>query len=253
MTTATATATGAQVVRNGSSVPIVDDPLPGGGNDAGSIVVKRAGKRRIGNGKNSGMVYMIEATGLGLVKIGQTRYYKRIEAIIRECPVEARLIALIHTSEAEAVEAKIHADFADFRSKREWFSVTADTLVGYVAQNDLLSGRDLEKWAVNRCIVCGAGFPAKSPRRVYCSKACLQKAYRWRNGQSAVTLAKNVTDCRGWYVGPGRPGIVRACDHCGRSYEARRSSSRFCSSTCRVAAWHAARRDGLPVGGPEAQ
>ena len=67
----------------------------------------------------------------------------------------------------------------------------------------------------------------------------------------------------GWYVGPGRPGVDRACDHCGRVYQARRSSSRFCSSMCRAGAWHAAREngtygngthgDGLPAGGPEAQ
>ena len=56
-----------------------------------------------------------------------------------------------------------------------------------------------------------------------------------------------------WYVGPGRPGVERTCDHCGRVYQARRSSSRFCSTTCRAAAWYAARGDGLPGGGPEGQ
>ena len=56
-----------------------------------------------------------------------------------------------------------------------------------------------------------------------------------------------------WYVGPGRPGVERTCDHCGRVYQARRSSSRFCSTSCRVAAWYEAHGDGLPGGGPEGQ
>ena len=51
----------------------------------------------------------------------------------------------------------------------------------------------------------------------------------------------------GWYVGPGRAGVDRTCDHCGRVYQARRSSSRFCSSTCRVAAWYAARDGRAPA------
>ena len=49
---------------------------------------------------------------------------------------------------------------------------------------------------------------------------------------------------RGWYVGPGRPGRDRTCDHCGRVYQARRSSSRFCSTSCRAAAWKAAHENG---------
>ena len=57
----------------------------------------------------------------------------------------------------------------------------------------------------------------------------------------------------GWYVGPGRPGVDRTCDHCGKGYKARRSTSRFCSTSCRVAAWYEAHGDGLPAGGPEAQ
>jgi hypothetical protein len=57
----------------------------------------------------------------------------------------------------------------------------------------------------------------------------------------------------GWYVGPGRPGRDRACDHCGRVYQARRSSSRFCSTSCRVAAWYEARGDGLPAAEVEGQ
>lgn len=41
----------------------------------------------------------------------------------------------------------------------------------------------------------------------------------------------------GWYVGIGNPGRARRCDFCGVEYEARRSSSRFCSSRCRRLSW----------------
>ena len=67
----------------------------------------------------------------------------------------------------------------------------------------------------------------------------------------------------GWYVGRGRPGVDRTCDHCGRVYQARRSSSRFCCTSCRAAAWKAAHEngthgngthgDGLPAAGVEGQ
>ena len=58
-----------------------------------------------------------------------------------------------------------------------------------------------------------------------------------------------------WFVGPGRPGVLRACDYCGREYQARRSSSRFCSARCRRAEW-ARVHDGaerLPIVDPEAE
>ena len=76
--------------------------------------------------------------------------------------------------------------------------------------------------------------------------------------------ARGRGDGRAWYVGKGRPGRDRKCDHCGKGYKARRSTSRFCSTSCRVAAWYAARGengtygngthgDGLPAGGVEGQ
>ena len=72
-----------------------------------------------------------------------------------------------------------------------------------------------------------------------------------QGGGDALTSERNTGGA--WYVGPGRPGRDRACDHCGRVYQARRSSSRFCSTSCRVAAWYEAHGDGLPGGGPEGQ
>ena len=72
-----------------------------------------------------------------------------------------------------------------------------------------------------------------------------------QGGGGALNRERNAGGA--WYVGPGRPGVERACDHCGRVYQARRSSSRFCSTSCRVAAWYEAHGDGLPGGGPEGQ
>lgn len=60
---------------------------------------------------------------------------------------------------------------------------------------------------------------------------------------AGVTVS--VTQRGGWYVGPGRPGVMRGCDHCGRAYEARRSTSRFCSASCR-ACWSRDRREAQP-------
>lgn len=51
----------------------------------------------------------------------------------------------------------------------------------------------------------------------------------------------------GWYVGAGRPGVIRRCDHCGRVYQARRSTSRYCGASCRAAAWHEAHGGGGDV------
>lgn len=39
---------------------------------------------------------------------------------------------------------------------------------------------------------------------------------------------------------------MSTCEECGRSYEAQRSTSRFCSGTCRKRAWEA--RTALPGG-----
>ena len=50
-----------------------------------------------------------------------------------------------------------------------------------------------------------------------------------------------VTEAGAWYVGPGRRGVMRVCEHCGRDYEARRSTSRYCSTRCRGLAWQSAR------------
>lgn len=61
----------------------------------------------------------------------------------------------------------------------------------------------------------------------------------------------SITQRGGWYVGPGRRGVLRNCDHCGRVYEARRSTSRFCSVNCRV--FWSRDRHGLPVSEPEAE
>ena len=42
-----------------------------------------------------------------------------------------------------------------------------------------------------------------------------------------------------WYDPSGR---VRTCDHCGREYVAKRSTSRYCASKCRVAAYKKRRK-----------
>lgn len=69
---------------------------------------------------------------------------------------------------------------------------------------------------------------------------------RPEDDQAEIVTVAGVTLCitqRGnWYTGPGRPGVLRRCDRCGREYEARRSTSRFCSAGCRVA-WYVHERD----------
>lgn len=45
--------------------------------------------------------------------------------------------------------------------------------------------------------------------------------------------------------------MLRSCDHCGKQYQAERSTSRFCGTTCRVAA-HMAQRAATHMAHPEA-
>lgn len=69
------------------------------------------------------VVYFIEAVGLDLVKIGYTdELIRRFKEIRTSCPVAIRLIGF--RSGGRRLEAKLHRDYADYRSVGEWFRVS---------------------------------------------------------------------------------------------------------------------------------
>jgi len=60
-----------------------------------------------------------------------------------------------------------------------------------------------------------------------------------KNGRHGDMLTQQDQENRPFYL---PEGFARNCDHCGREYTAKRDTSRFCSTNCRVAA-HKARRE----------
>ena len=70
-----------------------------------------------------GFVYIIAATGLDLVKIGFSQTpHSRLSTLQTGSPVELELVATWQGTERD--EREIHRVLAEFRTKREWFSLS---------------------------------------------------------------------------------------------------------------------------------
>lgn len=86
---------------------------------------KRAHSLHIDRSKKPrGCVYVIEAVGLSLFKIGMASdFASRYATYKTECPVECRpiLVATMPALIVSTVEAALHLRFADKRAKGEWF------------------------------------------------------------------------------------------------------------------------------------
>lgn len=78
------------------------------------------------------VVYFIEAVGLELIKIGQTRLLDdRIRSLATGSPVPLKLIGYIAGTAAR--ERKLHKQFARDRAHGEWFRATPE-LRRYIAK-----------------------------------------------------------------------------------------------------------------------
>lgn len=72
------------------------------------------------------VVYIIEAIGLGLFKIGFTRDIKsRLEVLQYGCPAQLVLRALI-SSGSNSLEHSLHSHFGEFSHHGEWFNLPRD-------------------------------------------------------------------------------------------------------------------------------
>lgn len=78
-------------------------------------------------------VYLIQGVRTGITKIGVTNNVQtRLAALDMASPEPLRLIhSFLGTEETEG---KLHAEFADRRSHREWFSLTQDDIDSIIAQ-----------------------------------------------------------------------------------------------------------------------
>jgi hypothetical protein len=172
------------------------------------------------------MVYIIEAVGSGLVKIGRSRRnpYVRILELGTGAQFPLRILATI--AGGHAAETELHRRFAAHRSHREWFFLepiradiaTLETIViadwrprcsdcgGPVSSRarercrpctaKRLSAVLIAKWeAVGlrrpRCVVCDKTIPHRSKR---CS-ACVAKL-RGERGGPARLVGAPCLDCR---------------------------------------------------------
>lgn len=69
-------------------------------------------------------VYVIEAVGLGVVKIGHAKdVAERLDSLRTACPVELRVIRVFEGGPRE--ERLLHRRFAAHRHRREWFFADA--------------------------------------------------------------------------------------------------------------------------------
>ena len=179
----------------------------------------------------SKFVSAIEAASLGLIKIGKSKFFQRVDQVIGACPVPAQLVFLIKTSHADALEWTLHQHFAARMSHREWFSIDFHELhecLSGMGLSEASETTDVREMVAGRCIVCGAEMFAGTPRRKYCSKACLQKAYRLNNPGSPKKRREDTYD---------RNGFAKQCLSCGRDYIAMRTHSKYCSAKCRRLKW----------------
>jgi hypothetical protein len=70
------------------------------------------------------LIYIVEAIGTGLMKIGRTNGLdRRIQAMQTDCPVEIKI--LFQTKEMS--EKDIHRLFANFHSHKEWFRINDES------------------------------------------------------------------------------------------------------------------------------
>lgn len=82
-----------------------------------------------------GMVYFIEATGLDLVKIGAARNLaRRLKELQTGCPVPMKVWGGILTDDPPGLERRLHHQFAEHRSRGEWFAL-AEPLQSFMASN----------------------------------------------------------------------------------------------------------------------
>lgn len=76
-------------------------------------------------------IYVIEADGLGLFKIGLSIDFKiRFPTYKTECPVACRplIVASVPAVDVYGIERELHKRFAHVRAKGEWFALSPDDL-----------------------------------------------------------------------------------------------------------------------------
>lgn len=80
--------------------------------------------------KNDCAVYVAGADGWGFIKVGVTRNGNgRLQNLQTGCPVEIRILSMregLSADHAADIETAIHLLLADYHSKGEWFSTTAE-------------------------------------------------------------------------------------------------------------------------------
>ena len=76
-----------------------------------------------------GEVYVIEAVGTGLVKIGRgLSATRRVRALSTGTPYPLRLLRTVPVADSQAQERALHARYGEFRRRGEWFALPADLL-----------------------------------------------------------------------------------------------------------------------------
>ena len=83
----------------------------------------------------SGYVYLIEALGLGLIKIGHGRNAAaRLRQLSTGTPVPLRVLHTIATSNSYALEQILHARYARYKQHNEWFALPSELLAALLTE-----------------------------------------------------------------------------------------------------------------------
>lgn len=96
----------------------------------------------------SAYIYVIEAIGLDLFKIGMAVDFRaRFSSYRTECPVPCRplIIAAVPKADVQKIESALHAHYQDRRRKGEWFALTPEDIDGLEAAIKKASCRALRK------------------------------------------------------------------------------------------------------------
>lgn len=87
-------------------------------------------------------VYFVQATRLGLIKIGYARdMASRMSAMQAQSPDSLKVLGTIECGRAKALEQFLHAEFAELRSHGEWFRPDP-ILLAFIEVNAAPSDRD---------------------------------------------------------------------------------------------------------------
>jgi len=140
-----------------------------------------------------GSVYVIEAVGLGLYKIGMTNdFANRFSAYATSCPVDCRpvLVAGMPLMFVAPVEAALHSRFIEKRVKGEWFRLSPEDLemLPRLIEEALEANSHIPKALI------GSGRPRREKYRRYYLEREIQARLRRAQQAAAVPTDELIID-----------------------------------------------------------